>query len=250
MKQADFQFFAELNDYLPKAQQEKRFGYLFQDHPTVKHAVESQGIPHTEVYSIQANEMWVDFSYQIQDGDFIRVYPLSLAENFDRKATVFKRPENPVRFVLDAHLGRLAAYLRMLGFDTWYRNDYEDRELAQLAGENGRVLLTRDRRLLMRNEVVYGMCIRSLNPEEQVLETIQRYNLSGEISPFNRCLRCNHPLVPISKEAVLHRLEPLTRRYFNEFHYCPACSQIYWKGSHFERMQRFIHRIQTDRVEE
>lgn len=246
MKRAEFQFFAELNDFLPKAQQGIRFPYAFQDHPTVKHSIESLGIPHTEVFAIRANDHLVDFSYQIQHGDFIRVYPPSQAGEINPETVVFERPEHCPRFILDTHLGRLAAYLRMLGFDTWYRNDYEDEELAQLAGDTGRVLLTRDRRLLMRSRVRFGICIRSLTPEEQVVEVLERYRLFDKITPFKRCLRCNHPLSPIAKETVLDRLEPLTRLYFDKFHYCPACEQIYWKGSHYERMKDFIQRVSQE----
>lgn len=72
---------------------------------------------------------------------------------------------------------------------------------------------------------------------------IQRFDLLQRIAPFHRCLRCNHPLESVSKEAVLHRLEPLTRQYFDEFHICPDCKQIYWKGSHYEQMQEIVEKL-------
>jgi uncharacterized protein with PIN domain len=145
--------------------------------------------------------------------------------------------------LLDNHLGRLAAYLRMLGFDCLYHNDYSDEELAEILQHEERILLTRDRRLLMRNVVSHGYCPRSLDSLEQLTEVIQRFELAKRIQPFHRCLRCNHPLEPVSKEAVLDRLEPLTRLYFDEFQICPDCKQIYWKGSHYERMERLIEQI-------
>lgn len=147
------------------------------------------------------------------------------------------------RAVLDNHLGRLAAYLRMLGFDTLYRNDYSDEELAALLAEDSRILLTRDRRLLMRKVVRYGYCLRSLDPLEQLREVIRRFDLLRRKRPFHRCLRCNHPLERVEKSAILDRLEPKTKVYYEEFVRCPACDQIYWQGSHFERMQAMVTEI-------
>jgi hypothetical protein len=147
------------------------------------------------------------------------------------------------RFLLDNHLGRLAAYLRMLGFDCLYRNDYDDQQLADVLQHEERILLSRDRRLLMRKVVSHGYCPRSLNSLEQLTEVIRRFDLIKRITPFHRCLRCNHPLEAVLKEAVLDRLEPLTKLYFDEFQICPACNQIYWKGSHYERMQQLIEQM-------
>jgi uncharacterized protein with PIN domain len=85
---------------------------------------------------------------------------------------------------------------------------------------------------------------------EQLTEVIRRFDLAKRIQPFHRCLRCNHPLHPVSKQAVLDRLEPLTRLYFDEFQICPDCKQIYWKGSHYERMERLIEQMIENRTGE
>jgi uncharacterized protein with PIN domain len=95
----------------------------------------------------------------------------------------------------------------------------------------------------MRKVVQYGYCLRSLDSLAQLREVLARYGLSSKIRPFQRCLRCNGRLEPVSKEAVLDRLEPLTRLYYDEFHRCPDCGQIYWKGSHYERMLATIQRL-------
>ncbi len=144
------------------------------------------------------------------------------------------------RFILDCHLGRLAAHVRMLGFDCLYQNDYDDSNMAEIVQHDERILLTRDRRLLMRKVIVNGYCLRSLDPFEQLQEVVQRFELKEKVQPFHRCLRCNHSLDMIDKDIVLDRLEPLTKKYFNEFHICPNCQQIYWKGSHYERMQKVL----------
>jgi uncharacterized protein with PIN domain len=242
MNSASFTFHAELNDFLPKRQQNGPFHYAFENHQTIKHVIECLGVPHNEVNHLRANDHPVDFSYHAQDGDRIDIFPISeplRAEDILLQA----EPGSISRFVLDNHLGRLAAYLRMLGFDTLYRNDYQDDELALVASMESRTLLTRDQRLLMRNAISSGYWIRHQKPQAQLSEVIKRFDMKDRFQPFLRCLRCNHLLEPVSKEAVLPRLEPLTRLYFDEFHICPACNQIYWKGSHYDRMQKLLSKL-------
>jgi uncharacterized protein len=232
MNSANFRFLDELSDFLPPARKHSAFVYAFTGNPSGKHLIEALGVPHTEVAGMRVNDRLVPLSYQVQHGDQIEVLPASQSD-------VNRLGPEP-RFVLDNHLGQLAIYLRILGFDTLYRNDYQDEELAQVASQEERILLTRDRRLLMRKIVAYGYSIRNLEPRQQVAEVVRRFRLLEKISPFRRCLRCNCPLQPVSKEAVLDRLEPLTKLYYDEFHLCPACNQVYWKGSHYERMQDLI----------
>jgi len=242
MKQAYFRFYSDLNDLLAPNQRGREFPLTFNGRQTVKHLIESLGVPHTEVEHIRANGIAIDFSYLVRDGDHLNVYPFS-GNGTEADSTSLQVPINgEPHFILDIHLGKLARYLRMLGFDTWYRNDYEDPELARLANQEQRILLTRDRRLLMRSQVIHGYCIRSLDPKQQLIEVLQRFNLEDYPGPFQRCIRCNSLLEPVTKVEIEHRLEPLTRKYFDEFHICPDCKQIYWKGSHYERMQRFIHK--------
>jgi hypothetical protein len=128
----------------------------------------------------------------------------------------------------------------MLGFDSLYRNDYQDEELTRVAGDDSRVLLTRDRRLLMRKTISIGYCLHHTDPRSQAVEVLNRFKLYGLVKPFKRCLRCNSPLQGVSKEEIYDRLQPLTQIYYEEFHWCPSCNQVYWKGSHFERMQQMI----------
>ncbi len=233
MNQATFQFIGELNDFLPDGKKDKPVDCSFNSDQSVKHLIEAAGVPHTEVGRILANGAPVDPSYLAQEGDQISVYPLA------EDGCLPLRPQE-ARFVLDNHLGRLAGYLRMLGFDALYRNDFQDDELAEVAEKGDRLLLTRDRRLLMRNQVQRGYWVRSKVPRQQVLEVVHRFVLSRQVTPFQRCIRCNGLLQPVSKEEVFDRLQPLTRLYFDEFRICPDCDQVYWKGSHYERMRDFI----------
>jgi uncharacterized protein with PIN domain len=183
----------------------------------------------------------VDFAYRVRDGDRISVYPVF--ESLDITPLVRLRPHplRETRFVLDIHLGRLAGYLRMLGFDALYRNDYADAELARISSEQGRILLTRDRGLLKRSQVTHGYCLREIDsPRRQLAEVVRRFDLYGAVKPLQRCIRCNGLLQSIPKEGILERLPPQTRACYEEFHRCVACDRIYWKGSHYERMQEFI----------
>ncbi|MCX8061507.1 MAG: Mut7-C RNAse domain-containing protein, partial [Anaerolineales bacterium] len=139
--------------------------------------------------------------------------------------------------------GRLAAYLRLFGFDAFYRNDIQDEELAQISCGDGRVLLTRDHRLLMRTCVQQGYWLRSKIPRQQLIEVFRRWNLAAWARPFRRCLRCNGLLQAVTKAEVLAQLQPLTRLYYDKFHRCAGCGQIYWQGSHYERMQGWMRKV-------
>lgn len=142
--------------------------------------------------------------------------------------------------MLDTHLGRLAAYLRMLGFDSVYSNSYDDESLARIAHDEKRVLLTRDRGLLKRSMVTYGYCVRHTRPRAQFVDTVRRYELADETQPWSRCVRCNGLLEPVDKSDILDQLEPKTKLYYDDFQRCTVCGQIYWRGSHHERMRNFL----------
>lgn len=228
---AYFLFFGRLKDFLRKEQRGQAIRAEFHGRQSIKHLAESLGVPHPEIGQVQVNGREGTLSTITQHGDRVEVHPVPDG-----------CPIEP-RFVLDNHLGRLAAYLRMLGFNCLYRNDYQDEELAETAQKEERILLSRDRRLLMRKAVTHGYCLRSLDSLEQLSEVVRRFDLASRVTPFHRCLRCNHLLEPVAKEAVLDRLEPLTKLYFDEFQICPACGQIYWKGSHYEKMRHLIEEI-------
>jgi uncharacterized protein with PIN domain len=200
-------------------------------------------VPHPEIEAILVNTKAVDFSYIVQDGDSIQVYPVSASKEI--LSPISLRPQLPtiLRFVLDVHLGKLAASVRMLGFDTLYRNDYDDQELAQISASEQRILLTRDKGLLMRSLVTFGYYVRATNPEQQIVEVMRRYDLFNKVLPFQRCIRCNGLLEPVEKEAIIDQLPQKTRIAIDEFHRCRECSQIYWRGSHYEKMQNFIEEV-------
>ena len=225
---ATFVFVAELNDFLPHHCKNTSFTLEFEAHQSLKHLIELMGVPHTEFGLVCINSHTTDPANRLREGDQVVVYPAEALSG-----------EIPC-FILDNHLGQLATYLRMLGFDCLYRNNYQDDELARVSVEEGRVLLTRDRRLLMRKVITMGYCLHQTDPRQQVGEVFRRFRLFELVKPFKRCLRCNSTLQSISKQDVIDRLEPLTKQYFDEFRICPACKQIYWKGSHYGHMLEMI----------
>jgi uncharacterized protein with PIN domain len=243
MKRAGVRFYAVLNDFPPPQRKARTITCTFDVSGSVKDMIESLGVPHTEVDLILVNGHAVDFTYRVQEGDRISVYPEFQSIDISPHAHLRPQPLAEMRFVADTHLGRLAAYLRMLGFDTLYRNDYADEELAALSADENRTLLTRDRGLLMRAVVTRGCYLRNTEPTRQLAELLQRFDLVRTIAPFRRCMHCNAVLRPIPKETISDRLLPQTRQHFNEFYNCPQCGRIYWKGSHYRRMRRLIESV-------
>jgi hypothetical protein len=242
MRTAFFRFYEELNDFLPRGRRKRTFPAGFEGRPTVKHVIECLGVPHTEIDLILVNGTSVDFKHYLVDGDRVAVFPVF--ESLDITPLVRLRPA-PLRksaFILDVHLGKLARMLRLLGFDTLYRNDYEDPEIVRIAAAEHRIVLTRDVQLLKANDVTHGYWIRSMTPERQLEEVIQRFDLASQFAAFHRCITCNGTLHPTEKEAVMHLLEPKTKKYYHEFFQCSDCGQVYWKGSHYPWLKARIAR--------
>ncbi|MBF2063029.1 MAG: Mut7-C ubiquitin/RNAse domain-containing protein [Calothrix sp. C42_A2020_038] len=236
-------FYGELNDFLPRHKRQVSINYTFTERGSIKDVIESLGVPHPEVYSIEVNSIFVDFTYIIQDGDNINVYPISSCARIKPNLCIQPQTNNIQSFVLDIHLGKLATSLRLLGFDTLYRNDYSDPELARVSSSENRILLTRDKGLLMRSIVSYGYYVRQTDPQKQIIEVMYRFNLFEYAAPFRRCLRCNGILNSVAKEVILTQIPESVKNLNHEFHRCQSCNQIYWKGSHYNKLQNVISNI-------
>lgn len=242
-KEASFRFYAELNDFLPPGRRNGEFALSFHGEQSVKHWIESLGVPHTEVDLVLVNGQSVDFNYRVRDGDRVSVFPMFEAFDVSRASRVRPKPLRRTRFVVDVHLGRLAGYLRMLGFDTVYEAGYTDEQLSRLSSEERRILLTRDRGLLKRSAVTHGYYVRSSNARAQVLEVLRRFDLARSVAPFGRCLVCNSPLERVSKERIWAKVPPRSRAWSREFWECTGCQRAYWSGSHHRRMRQFIDAV-------
>jgi uncharacterized protein len=238
--QVAFRFYAELTDFLP---QDLRSGTVTRDFDvpgSVKDMIEACGIPHTEVDLIVANGRSVDFSYLVNDGDRVSVFPVF--ESFDITPIVKVRPEplRTVRFVADNHLGRLARFLRLLGLDTLHEHDWNDSELVQISTSQQRILLSRDVSLLKHGLVTHGYYLRSTDPREQVTEVVRRFHLAQSFTPFTRCMACNGRLIPVTKNKIAHRLSSETSRHVVDFRICSSCDKVYWQGAHHPELVRIV----------
>ncbi len=242
MATAGFRFHGELTDFLPRTRAGGERSYRFTGKPSIKDAIEAQGVPHPEVEFLVVNDVVVRFEYHLQDGDRVAVYPAATPPETVPGGHRVLRPRllEPIRFVLDVHLGKLARWLRLLGCDACYRNDYADAEIVAIAARDSRVVLTRDRRLLYHRRIVYGRYVRSVQPDRQVFEVLRRYRLATGLQPFRRCLECNGRIVPVTKAEVLDQLEPKTKRYYDVFSRCEDCRKIYWQGDHYTRLMKKV----------
>lgn len=237
---AEFRFYGALNDFLPPAQRQRTLSYRFKGHPGIKDPIEAFGVPHPEVDLIIANGQSLAFEYQLQAGDRVAVFPAFTRLDIGALRRLREPIKSEPRFVLDVNLGKLAKRLRLLGFDSLYRNDYRDAEVADIAAGQQRIALTRDRRLLFARKITYGYWVRAVDVAAQVEEVLLRFDLYQAIRPFKRCSVCNGLVSPVAKADVLHRLEPKTRLYYELFYRCADCQRIYWEGSHIDNMrQRF-----------
>ncbi len=198
--------------------------------------IEAIAVPHAEIREVLVNGKAVSFSHRLQREDRVEVYP------YDGREELLLQGIGDLKFVLDVLLGTLAKSLRMLGFDTLYENTFTDKAIAGIAEAEQRIVLTRDVNLLKNKIIPIGYWLRSQHTEEQLAEVIRRFRLVDHIKPFTRCMVCNGLIVAVPKDAVLEQLPPKTRLYFEEFYQCTNCLRVYWKGSHYERMQELIKR--------
>lgn len=236
-------FYEELNDFLPRGLRKRPFEQHFKPTQTIKHLIESLGVPHTEVEIILVNGVSVDFDYLPLEGDRISVYPVFERLDITPLLRLRARPLRHPRFLADAHLGKLARHLRLLGFDTLFFNDAGDRRLAELSVNERRILLTRDRALLMRREITHGCFIHAVDPTQQLEELFGRLDLFRLAAPFTRCMECNGRLQHANKAEILAELPNRAAQLYTEFWRCSDCAKIYWKGSHYRRLARFVRAI-------
>lgn len=244
MVSATFRFYEELNDFLRPEWRRREFTVPCARAATTKHMIEALGVPHTEVELILVNGESVDFGTPVREGDRVAVYPKFETFDITPLLRVREQPLRDVRFVADAHLGSLARLLRMMGFDTLYDNNFADDEIARIA-EQGRVVLTRDRDLLMRRSITHGCYVRALRPPQQLREVVERLDLLGMARPFALCLSCNAPLRDVAKVEVEHRLPERVRETQERFSACDVCGGVFWEGSHWRRMRALVESLKA-----
>jgi len=207
---------------------------------SVKDLIESLRIPHTEIGCLNVNGFEVDLSYKLINGDDIHASSPALCLDPCRPDLLRPIALKVIRFLVDVNVAKLGTLLRMVGLDCTGAPLLDDAVLAETAVREGRILLTRDRNLLKRKIIMHGHLVRNILPEKQLLEIISLYGLSDKLQPYTRCMKCNASLMPVKKKNILHRLEPLTKKYYDTFFYCSGCRSIYWSGSHKSGMDKII----------
>lgn len=235
-----FRFYEELNDFLPDQYFKKIFPFSFRGSTSVKNAVENIGVPHTEVDLILVNGVSIDFNHRIAGGEQVSVYPVFETIDISPIIRLRAKPLRKIRFVVDVNLGKLARKLRLLGFDTHYKNDLQDEEIVKISQAEKRIILTRDIGILKYGSVTHGYWIRSDDPKTQLNEVIERLQLKNLFKPFTRCSQCNSQFKRIKKELLKNRIPDDTLSYYKTFWECQGCRQIYWEGSHFYKIINWI----------
>jgi uncharacterized protein with PIN domain len=240
MVMASFRFYEELNDFLPRDRRGRSFATACARAATTKHMIEALGVPHTEVELVLVNGESVGFERLLEEGDRVSVYPKFERFDISPLLRVRERPLRRLRFVADAHLGGLARLLRMAGFDTLYDNNFDDAEIEDIAGQQDRVVLTRDRELLKRRTITHGCYVHALKAAHQLREMVDRLDLATCMEPFTLCLHCNAPLRDVPKALVADQLPPSVRELHEQFVTCDMCHRVFWKGSHYKRMTALL----------
>ncbi len=239
-RECEFRFYEELNDFLRIARRRRSFVYCFQGTPAVKDAIEANGVPHTEVDLILVDGVSVRFSHILHGGERVAVYPVF--ERFDIAPLVRLRPAplRTPRFVADVHLGTLARYMRLLGFDTHYDNRAVDAELVQRSVAERRILLSRDVGLLKHRVLTHAHYVRATEPEHQLREIVHAFDLQARIRPFTRCMRCNGRLRRVPNMRVAEQLPAYVRATARRITRCNDCGRVFWRGTHFERLTQIV----------
>jgi uncharacterized protein with PIN domain len=227
MPRVSLTFHGTLEELLPRGRRSP-VAVAAPEAATVGAIIEDLGIPHTEIGGLSINGRSGPLSSRLVDGDEADVHPVG-----SETALCLAFP----RFVLDVHLGRLARFLRLLGFDAAWSRDAADPDLASAAAREDRILLSRDRGLLKRREVRKGCLVRSQEPRRQLDEIVERYGLADHLAPISRCLVCNAPLNRVGDLSSGPDGSPVGC--------CPSCGRRYWRGSHWRALNAIVEQVRS-----
>jgi hypothetical protein len=248
MVTATFRFYEELNDFLAPERRRREFAVPCARAATTKHMIEALGVPHTEVELILLNGASVGFDALLREGDRVAVYPTFEAFDVTPLLRVREQPLRDTRFVADTHLGALARFLRMMGFDTLHDNGFADDQIERIAAAQGRIVLTRDRDLLKRRSITHGCYVHALRPQQQLREVFERLQLAHSARAFTLCPRCNAALRAVAKAQVEQELPPRVRELYDCFGACEACGRVFWDGEHWQRVRAMVESYPAARL--
>jgi len=240
---AEFRFYEELNDFLPADQYKTSFRSPFFGTPSVKDVIQAMGVPHTAIDLVLIDGQSVGFSHRLRGGERVTVYPVF--ERLDISPVIRLRPEplRDTRFILDVHLGKLARYLRMLGFDAAYDRGWDNSMLIDLSLRHERIILTRGLGILKQSRVTHGYWLRQRESRQQLQEVLLALDLFRQLQPFTRCMDCNGQIHPADKAVISGQIDPYVLQRFREFKQCQDCRKIYWRGSHYKSMLQLVSEL-------
>ena len=246
MPQLKIIFPEEFNCFKRRKNKGQEIIYPLERKSSIKHIIESLGVPHTEIGKIVVEDKEIDFNYIPANSQKITVLPIIPPFDVTRPSVLRPEPLQKMGFVVDVNVGKLALLLRMLGLDTEYSPKFLDKDILSFCKKEKRIVLSKDTGLLECKQIIFGRHIRSVYPDDQLSEVLDFFGIKGPFKFFTRCLRCNNKLSLVNKKDIMHRLEPKTKKYFNRFKICSQCNRIYWRGSHYEKMKTRLLKMTDD----
>jgi hypothetical protein len=195
---------------------------------SVKDALEALGLPHVEIGGVTLAGVAATLNDLVSAGTVLTA------------TAVAPHPLADPRFLCDRHLGKLGRLLRIMGFDTVDAAAPCEPAVARQAVREQRVLLSRGRAVLKRREIGRGMLILPDRADDQAVAVLRRFVLTGRIAPYSRCARCNGRVVAVAKDDIAARIPPRTAVWLDDYHRCEDCDQLYWEGTHVERLRARI----------
>jgi uncharacterized protein with PIN domain len=148
-----------------------------------------------------------------------------------------------MKFIADVMLGGLAKYLRMLGIDTKYYKNIDDKSIVKISEEEDRVILTKDKKMVKELNPKNVYIVEANHTIDQTKEVVDRFDLRSQVNPLSRCLICNSVLRKVTKDEVKELVDEITFNSFDEFYVCGNCKKVYWHSTHTDRMQIIIEKI-------
>jgi uncharacterized protein with PIN domain len=221
-----------LMEFVPPARRATTVVQAFDGTPAVKDPIEAVGVPHTEIAGLRIDGIEAPLTRRVRGGECIDVEPVTV-----------QHVDHASRFVLDVHLGRLAGYLRLVGFDTRYANDADDDALVEQSRREARTLLTRDTGLLKRANVIDAAFVHATDPRRQLREVLDRFALHGRMAPFTRCAHCNVAVGPVDAAIAAAHVPPRVLAANEHFSRCPDCGRFYWRGTHESRLRQGLAEV-------
>ncbi len=148
-----------------------------------------------------------------------------------------------MEFIVDCMLGKLAKWLKILGFDVVFFSKIEDTELLALAKKEKRILLTRDNGLIEKSSEIRTLFIESEDWNRQIEQVLDDFKLWQDIRPYSRCIECNAELKGLPKERARNLVTPFVYEKVDAFSICPVCGRVFWKGTHHQDMEVKLEEI-------